>query len=82
LREHAFIDGEALVREGIDEGDLGCEGWIEEVSIGQAFAFGDEADTFGIRRKIQLGRVIRCGLVGGFSLANRGLLAPIPLKAF
>jgi len=68
-----LIHSDALVRKRIDRGDFGRERWVEEVSVGQTFSFGDEADTFRVRGEIDVGRVVRWGLVCWFMLMNHRL---------
>jgi hypothetical protein len=46
LPEHVVIDGNALVWQRVNLGNLGGESGVEQVAKGEALAFGDNADDF------------------------------------
>lgn len=48
-----IIDGDALVREGIDAGDFRGEGGIHQVAKGKSLAFGKDFNDFRSCREIE-----------------------------
>ena len=53
LGEHVLVDGDPLVRQRVDQRDLGGEGRIEEVAEGEASCFGHCGDHARRRREIK-----------------------------
>ena len=81
LREHPLVDRDALVRQGVDARDLGGEGRIELVTVGQAHGLGHRRYGVRVAREVERhcreerpgGRRSRCARLGGervFQLAE------------
>ena len=64
LLQHMIINGDALMREGIDAGDFRGEGGIHHVAEGESFAFGK--DFYDLRPGSEIKHGRRWFLVFGF----------------
>ena len=53
LGQHVVVDGNPLVRQRVDLRNLGGEGRVVEVPVGQPFAFDDDADDLRVGREVQ-----------------------------
>ena len=51
--EHAFVDGNPLVRERVDERGLRCEGRVGHMAVGKAPRFGDGGDGFRVGGEVR-----------------------------
>ena len=71
--EHALVDGDALVRQGVDQRDLGREGGVEEVAVRQPRRLGDGRDDGRPGGEVELRPRGRAGRRLRFAAARRQL---------
>ncbi len=64
-REQPLVDGDPLVRQGLDERDLPSERRVEEMSVRQTLGLGDGPDDLGVGREVEdRGGIPRAGRGG------------------
>ena len=74
LRKHPLVDGDPLMRQGINLADLGREGRIEQVSIGQPLALDQHTKGIRVTQEVQA-RNLRLATPGsGSTIHRRGRL--------
>ena len=74
MRQHALVNGDPLVWQRVDLADLGGEDRIEQVAVGQAFTFNQDANGVRVTEKVQAASLLIGRFDRGTDLARLSLV--------